>query len=46
MALHYTRKRDEDDDRTVNAMEFMDRLCELNKGRKMPVEKEKIESTE
>ena len=45
MALHYTRKKDENDERTVNATEFIDRLCELNKRRNAPKE-DKIESTE
>lgn len=43
MALHYTRKTDDKDEKTVNAAEFFDRLCEVNKRRNVP---EKVENTE
>ncbi len=43
MALHYTRKTDDKDERTVNAVEFIDRLAEINKRRNVP---ERIENTE
>ncbi len=46
MALHYTRKKDDTDERTVNATEFIDLMCELDRKPKVPVKTEKIESTE
>ncbi len=45
MALHYTKKNDEKKEHTVNATEFIDRMCELNKKRQEPVRQENIEST-
>ncbi len=46
MALHYTRKQDEADDKTVPTAEFIDLMLE---SRRMPDQKRKedpIESTE
>ncbi len=46
MALHYTRKKDDNDERTVNAAEFIERMCELNRRPEVRVKIDKIESTE
>lgn len=46
MALQYTRKKDDNDERTLNVTEFIDRMCELNRRPEVRVKIDKIESTE
>lgn len=46
MGLLYTKKKDDGDNKTVNASEFMDRLVQTEKNPKHVIEEQKVESTE
>lgn len=43
MALHYTRKRDENDDKTVNSEEFINLMLD---NKRIPTPRKKEDNTE